>query len=209
MSVFKWEYRKGWDVLLKSYLEEFSEADVVALYLLTNPYHSDRDFGNKIVEFVEKSGIEMPVTGWAPVYVMDTHIAQTDLPRVYKAADAFVLPSRGEGWGRPLVEAMAMSLPVIATNWSGPTEYLTAENSYPLPVDRMSEVMEGPFRGHLWAEPSVSKLRVLMRHVVNNVEEAKVKGKKAREDMIKRFSPEIVADIVTKHVQHILQKVNR
>ncbi|KAM1807464.1 hypothetical protein ACFX11_030466 [Malus domestica] len=209
MSVFKWEYRKGWDVLLKSYLEEFSEADGVALYLLTNPYHSDRDFGNKIVEFAEKSGIEMPVTGWAPVYVMDTHIAQTDLPRVYKAADAFVLPSRGEGWGRPLVEAMAMSLPVIATNWSGPTEYLTAENSYPLPVDRMSEVMEGPFRGHLWAEPSVSKLRVLMRRVVNNVEEAKVKGKKAREDMIKRFSPEIVADIVTKHVQHILQKVNR
>ncbi|KAL6284588.1 hypothetical protein ACE6H2_015517 [Prunus campanulata] len=209
MSIFKWEYRKGWDVLLKSYLEEFSEADGVALYLLTNPYHSDRDFGNKIVEFVEKSGMQKPVTGWAPVYVIDTHIAQIDLPRVYKAADAFVLPSRGEGWGRPLVEAMAMSLPVIATNWSGPTEYLTEENSYPLPVDRMSDIMEGPFTGHHWAEPSVSKLRVLMRHVMNNVEEAKVKGEKAREDMITRFSPEIVANIVTKHVQNILQKVDK
>jgi len=27
---------------------------------------------------------------------------------LYKAADAFVLPSRGEGWGRPHVEAMSM-----------------------------------------------------------------------------------------------------
>ncbi|PQM33386.1 uncharacterized protein Pyn_20504 [Prunus yedoensis var. nudiflora] len=69
--------------------------------------------------------------------------------------------------------------------------------------------MEGPFTGHHWAEPSVSKLRVLMRHVMNNVEEAKVKGEKAREDMITRFSPEIVANIVTKHVQNILQKVDK
>ena len=29
---------------------------------------------------------------------------------------------RGEGWGRPHVEAMACGLPVIATNWSGNTE---------------------------------------------------------------------------------------
>ncbi|KAF3434433.1 hypothetical protein FNV43_RR25536 [Rhamnella rubrinervis] len=208
LSIFKWEYRKGWDVLLKSYLQEFSEADGVSLYLLTNPYHSDRDFGNKIMEFVDNSDLEKPVDGWAPIYVIDTHIAHIDLPRIYKAADAFVLPSRGEGWGRPIVEAMAMSLPVIVTNWSGPTEFLTEENSYPLPVDRMSEVMEGPFRGHLWGEPSLSTLRVLMRRVIQNVEEAKNRGMMARQDMIRRFSPEIVANILADHIQTILQKSN-
>ncbi|KAJ7974811.1 Glycosyl transferase family 1 protein [Quillaja saponaria] len=208
LSVFKWEYRKGWDVLLKAYLKEFAKVDGVALYLLTNPYHTDRDFGNKILEFVEDSGIEEPASGWAPIYVVDTHIAQTDLPRIYKAANAFVLPSRGEGWGRPLVEAMAMSVPVIATNWSGPTEYLSCNNSYPLSVDRMSEVAEGPFKGHLWAEPSVDKLRLLMRHVIDNPIEAKAKGRQGREDMIRRFSPEIVADIVNSHIKHILQDKN-
>ncbi|KDO46311.1 hypothetical protein CISIN_1g0434122mg, partial [Citrus sinensis] len=120
------------------------------------------------------------------------------------AADVFVLPSRGEGWGRPLVEAMSMGLPVIATNWSGPTEYLTEENGYPLLVGRMSEVTEGPFKGHFWAEPSVDKLRALMRLVVSNVDEAKAKGKQAREDMIQRFSPETVAGIVTDHIKDIL-----
>ena len=103
MSVFKWEYREGWDVLLKAYLKEFSR-----------------------------------IHGIAPIYVIDTHIAQVDLPIMYKAAHAFVLPSRGEVWLKHLVEAMSMSLKVITTNWSGPTEYLTEENSYPLPVDRMS-----------------------------------------------------------------------
>lgn len=206
LSVFKWEHRKGWDVLLRSYLKEFSKVDGVALYLLTNPYYTENDFGNKILEFVEGSDLERPVHGWAPVYVIDNHIAQIDFPRIYKAADAFVLPSRGEGWGRPIVEAMAMSLPVIITNWSGPTEYMTEENSYPLPVERMSEVIEGPFQGHLWAEPSVDKLQNLMRHVMSNPEEAKAKGRQAREDMINRFSPEIVAGIVRDHVQQIFEK---
>jgi len=204
LSIFKWEYRKGWDVLLKSYLKEFSNEDGVALYLLTNPYHTDNNFGNKILDFVDSSGMVEPGSGWAPVYVIDTHIPLSDLPRVYRAANAFVLPSRGEGWGRPVVEAMSMALPVIVTNWSGPTEYLTDDNSYPLHVDRMSEVTEGPFKGHLWAEPSEDKLKVLMRQVMNNLTEATAIGRKAREDMIRRFSPEIVADIVADHIQNIL-----
>lgn len=206
LSIFKWEYRKGWDVLLRSYLEEFSQNDGVALYLLTNPYHSTGNFKSKIVDFVENSDIDEPVDGWAPVYVIDTHVAQVDLPRIYKAANTFVLPSRGEGWGRPIVEAMAMSLPVIATNWSGPTEYLTLENSYPFPVDEMSEVMEGPFKGHRWAKPSVNKLRVLMRHVMSNPEESREKGRKAREDMIRRYSPDVVAGIVHDHISKILTR---
>ncbi|GAB4855189.1 hypothetical protein Ancab_023815 [Ancistrocladus abbreviatus] len=204
LSIFKWEYRKGWDVLLRAYLQEFSLVDGVALYLLTNPYHTEGDFSNKILKFVMQAVIDRPVDGWASTYVIDAHIAQVDLPRLYKSADAFVLPSRGEGWGRPVVEAMAMSLPVIATNWSGPMEYLTEENGYPLPVDKMNEVTEGPFKGHLWAEPSVGRLRALMRHVMNNPKEAKAKGRRAREDMISRFSPRIVAEIVSDRIRRIL-----
>lgn len=41
----------------------------------------------------------------------------------------------GLGWGLPIVEAMSMELPVITTNWSGPTEYLTEENSFPLAIE--------------------------------------------------------------------------
>jgi glycosyltransferase involved in cell wall biosynthesis len=48
--------------------------------------------------------------------------------------DCVVIPSRGEGWGRPHVEAMSMELPLIATYWSGPTEFMTENNSYPLNI---------------------------------------------------------------------------
>ncbi|XP_031478941.1 uncharacterized protein LOC116249807 [Nymphaea colorata] len=209
LSIFKWEIRKGWDVLLRAYLKEFSASDGVVLYLVTNAYHSDRNFGDRIKRFVNDSDIEEPPSGWAPVYLHDTHIPQNKLPEIYRAADAFVLPSRGEGWGRPHVEAMAMSLPVIATNWSGPTEYMTEQNSYPLPVDHMGEVTEGPFSGHLWAEPSVDDLRILMRKVVKEPDEARERSKQAREDMVRRFSPEIVAEFVMHQIVKAPKKTGR
>jgi glycosyltransferase involved in cell wall biosynthesis len=45
----------------------------------------------------------------------------TRLPSLYKAVDAFVLATHGEGWGLPIAEAMSMELPAISTNWSGST----------------------------------------------------------------------------------------
>mgnify|MGYP001802982107 FL=1 len=39
LSIFKWEQRKGWDVLVRAYLSEFTAGDNVSLYLLTNKYH--------------------------------------------------------------------------------------------------------------------------------------------------------------------------
>jgi glycosyltransferase involved in cell wall biosynthesis len=58
--------------------------------------------------------------GGTPLLLED-ELPLMNLPRLYTGADAFVLPSRGEGWGRPHIEAMAMGLPTIATNWSGNT----------------------------------------------------------------------------------------
>jgi glycosyltransferase involved in cell wall biosynthesis len=41
-------------------------------------------------------------------------------------ADALVLPSLREGGGAVVMEAMAVGLPVIATNWGGPGDYLNS-----------------------------------------------------------------------------------
>lgn len=76
--------------------------------------------------------------GKLPRYVIiTTEFPQMELPRLYKAANAFVLPTRGEGWGLPIMQAMAMEMPAIATNWSGPTDFMTKDTSYLLDVEKM------------------------------------------------------------------------
>jgi len=121
------------------------------------------------------------------------------VPNLYKSVDAFVLPSKGEGWGRPQVEAMSMELPTIATYWSGPTEFMTYDNSYPLNYSRLEPVDDsaGPgTKGHKWVLPSKFHLRKLMRHLVDNPEEGRMKGKQARQDLINNYSVERVSQIV-------------
>lgn len=50
--------------------------------------------------------------------------------------------------------------------------------------------------GHKWARPSISHLRSLMRRVYEHPDEARRKGERARKDMVERFSPERVTDIL-------------
>ena len=46
------------------------------------------------------------------------------MPRLYHAVDGFAVPTHGEGWVLPIVEAMASELPTVSTSWGGQTEYM-------------------------------------------------------------------------------------
>ena len=51
---------------------------------------------------------------------------------MYRASDAYVIPTRGEGWGMPITEAMAMGIPAIVTGWSGTADFVTDRVGYTL-----------------------------------------------------------------------------
>lgn len=42
LALFKWEYRKGWDLLLDMYFSAFSRQDRVSLFIVTQEYHEER-----------------------------------------------------------------------------------------------------------------------------------------------------------------------
>jgi glycosyltransferase involved in cell wall biosynthesis len=69
--------------------------------------------------------------------VVGRPLGYLELLRLYLAADCYVSAHWGEGWGLPLAEAMAVGLPVVATNFSGNTQFMTKENSFLVPVARM------------------------------------------------------------------------
>mmetsp|Transcript_7315 Transcript_7315/g.18775 ORF Transcript_7315/g.18775 Transcript_7315/m.18775 type:complete len:158 (-) Transcript_7315:185-658(-) len=137
------------------------------------------------------------------VYVETRHVPQRDLPALYAGADAFVLPSRGEGWGRPHMEAMAMGCPVIATNWSGPTAFLSERVGYPLPIEGLVPILDGPFAGHRWAEPSVPALRAIMRRLYDDPAEAAAKGRLARQHIAVNFSLDVMRGVVLAELRRI------
>jgi len=75
---------------------------------LKAPLESNQEqAGSKHIEF----------SGW---------LSQAECARRLQAADVMVLPSLLECGGAVVLEAMAVGLPVIATNWGGPADYVDA-----------------------------------------------------------------------------------
>jgi glycosyltransferase-like protein len=57
------------------------------------------------------------------------HVDEKEIPKYYAACDVYVLPSKMEGWGLSLMEAMATKKPVVATKVGGIPELVENEKN--------------------------------------------------------------------------------
>ncbi|WIA22210.1 hypothetical protein OEZ85_004541 [Tetradesmus obliquus] len=223
MSVFKWETRKGWDVLLDAYLHEFTAQEPVELHIMTKPFGKGKEnFRDQVLQWLQRRfSVDAVQAALMPrVYVYGQHVDDATYPRLYASCDCVVLPTRGEGWGRPQMEAMAMAKPVITTNWSGPTAYINDDVAYPLAVSHLAAAdadmnftvadakeINLYFKGQLWAQPDVNHLRQLMRQVFSNPQQAAAKGAAARQHILAYFTPEGLASKVMSEIMRIQNKL--
>jgi glycosyltransferase involved in cell wall biosynthesis len=209
LSVFDWTLRKGWDTLIRAFVEEFDQDEEVALVLKT---HSSLGYTTQqMLDFL--IAYVTDILGRDPnripdVVLQDANVPDARMPNLYRAANCYVMPSRGEGWGRPYMEAMAMGLPVIATGWSGQTAFLNADNSYVLDY----EIVDVPepawretptFQGHRWAEPSCTHLRQLMRRAFEDRAEGRQLGQQGRAHLETHFTYAPVAAIVRAELERL------
>jgi len=63
--------------------------------------------------------------------------SRPEAAEIIQNCDVFVMPSLRECGGTAILEAMAIGLPVIATNWAGPSSYVTEESG--ILVDPLSK----------------------------------------------------------------------
>lgn len=184
LSVFEWGERKAPDVLLRAYARAFTRSDNVLLLVRTNNFDSDVHVARQI------AALHLPPDAPPIALIYNHQIAATQLGSLYRSANCFVLPTRGEGWGLPILEAMACGLPVIATDWSAQTEFLHGGVGYPLRLRRLiPAVARCPYYlGWQWADPDEDHLIELMRHVYTHPAEAQAVGSRAAAEVAERWT---------------------
>jgi glycosyltransferase involved in cell wall biosynthesis len=104
--------------------------------------------------------------------------AEADLVELYRQAHCFVLPTRAEGFGMPILEAMATGLPAIVTNYSGHLDFCRSDNAYLLNNKGLvsSDPACFPYVESQWADPDEDHLTHLLREVYDRYDEALAKG---------------------------------
>jgi glycosyltransferase involved in cell wall biosynthesis len=194
LSNFDWVDRKGAKILLRAYLAEFkSDEDVCLVLKLAQHGNPSADAEAFLTHFMEReAGLKLEDA--PPILLVKGFIPHIEMPRLYASADAFVLPSHGEGFGIPYLEALSSGLPVIATRWSGQLDFLHDGNSFLIDIEGL--VPASPevefYAGHQWAQPSIAHLRELMRAVYRDRAESRRRAAVGRREVIERWDWKVV-----------------
>lgn len=111
--------RKGWNEMylaIQEFIKDAPDPDKIFFYQhsLCTQEHGGPDLQQMATDFglVEK-------TRFANPYVLQSSGNTTEeMNLTYNAMDVFILLSRGEGFGLPILEAQACGVPVIVTDWT-------------------------------------------------------------------------------------------
>ncbi|HLD04068.1 MAG TPA: glycosyltransferase [Candidatus Dojkabacteria bacterium] len=150
-------YRKGVDILLKAYFQKFSASDNVTLIIKLFP-NPDSELQEILSELRKDKNKDYPEV----VIINDPDLSDGEVASIIKQCHCLVSPSRAEGFGQPLAEAMLLQKPVITTNYSGQTDFCRNDNAYLLDYTLVNSRSQLFNPGAKLAEPDVQQLGGIM-----------------------------------------------
>ena len=130
------EDRKNVGLLIKMFFEIFkNKKDKPALILKTSQMGSsyvDRDDILKKIKLIAKSVNSKDLPN---IYLLHGEFTDTEMNELYNhpKVKTMINLTKGEGYGRPLLEFSLTKKPIITTNWSGHTDFLKPEFTTMLP----------------------------------------------------------------------------
>jgi len=198
--------RKGPDLLIQSYTQNFTADDDVCLVI--------KDFGSSSVyagqtaqNIIQEA---QKIAGGPEILYLNEDFSLEQIASLYTACDCLVHPYRGEGFGLPIIEAMACGLPVIVTANGAADDFVKPEFGWHIPsvktsignqIEHLSLVSDGRI-----LEPDVNILSMYMRWVFKNPEQAKQKGVVASQEILKNWTWEKAAALGAQRLKCLIDK---
>jgi len=195
-SIFQWTERKNPKALLEAYWRTFEGVEDVTLLLKTYRSSFAESEFRIIIDEINQWKKELGLKHYPRVLLCDRLMSREEIIRLHASCDCFVSAHRGEGWGLPQMEAMAVGNPVISTNYGGIHHYLHSQAAHLLPyklvpVFGMSWIPW--YKGkQKWAEVDMGALCKALRKVYERREVAARLGERGRRLVQRLFDYRVV-----------------
>jgi glycosyltransferase involved in cell wall biosynthesis len=199
--------RKGIDLLLQAYEDAFLPEEDVTLVIKdlgSRSFYSHNTRLGDVRQFAARRNAPHTI-------VLEAEMDDAALAALYRAADAFILPYRAEGFCMPLIEAMACGKPVITTGEGPAVEFCTDQEGYLIPAREVEVPEPPPPLGALtgpwtWFEPSARALAEAMRQAFEDPEQARARGQRARRAMELGFTWDRILPMYLERIERLVRE---
>lgn len=137
------------------------------------------------------------------IHLVTETLSRHAVDSLIKCSDAFVSLHRAEGFGLPIAEAMLLGTPVVATNWSGNTDFMDERTAACVGYELVRlEQSYGPYRaGQQWAEPDVAEAAESMKRLASDRDYCRALAAAATETVAAKLSAAAVASRLQERLQ--------
>jgi len=139
------------------------------------------------------------------IFLVDKILDREEMLGLINVCDAYISLHRSEGFGLGMAEAMKMGKPVIATNYSGNTDFMNNNNSclvdYRLVSVKKGEYIHGD--GQVWAEPDIDHAAYYMRKLFENRKYTSSLGLAAKKYMDENYNFKVIGEKYKKRLKLI------
>lgn len=154
-----------------------------------------------------------------PVYLLHGDLSEHQMNQLYNhpKIKCMVSFTHGEGYGRPMLEASMVDLPVICSAWSGPVDFLTKEHSI-LVDGKIEQIPESAVWDNILIKESgwfvidehqaFSALKYAFENVNVIKEKAKQLGRINRDKFTLSGMSELLNKVIDERTQHVAQPVS-
>lgn len=187
--------RKDVGMLIKSFVESFKDTDdQPALILKTSGAGfsvKERELYKKKIKDLVK-GIDNP----PPIYLLFGQLTDEEMNELYNhpRVKSMVTLTKGEGFGRPLLEFSMTGKPIIASNWSGHRDFLPMDKAIMVGgslTDVHSSVVDNFIvKESKWFTANYSEAIEVMKIVKKDYDEFYEKSQELMEENKENFSME-------------------
>jgi glycosyltransferase involved in cell wall biosynthesis len=117
--------RKGFEAAFRAFGRFWREHQDAYLYVHADRYGIAGSQLN-LIELAKHCAIPPHAIGFSNTWAMQIGFSIEMMAAIYSAADVLLCPSKGEGFGVPMIEAQACGTPVIATDFTAQSELVGA-----------------------------------------------------------------------------------
>lgn len=177
---FDWTPRKNGRQTVAAFLKAFEGVEDVVLVLKCFFKFGSENGMEYMKEQISSLRSATGVKGKPDIVLYPEIIPDQHMGSFYRSLDWHLSATHGEGFNKPVVEAMACGVPSITTMWSGQTDFCNADNSLligdcPLGAIESDQIQMGgmEYMGAGWAMPAFDNLVENLRYAYSISKEEK------------------------------------